>query len=195
MGSNLNKHESKYFNTARYMNEALMHLLETKEYAYITIKEVCEKAGVNRSTFYLHYESMDDLLIESMENMFKELKIKYSYDLEIDEKLKSGTLEDLMLYTPEYSKPYLSFIKENKKSFMVALQHQELFKVEDTFGKLYEDIFEPIMLKFEIPDEEKKYVIKYYISGIHAIIIEWIKGGCVEEIEFIANLIAKYVYK
>lgn len=38
MGSNLNKHESKYFNTARYMNEALMHLLETKEYAYITIK-------------------------------------------------------------------------------------------------------------------------------------------------------------
>ena len=95
---------------------------------------------------------MDDLLIESMENMFKELKNKYSYDLEIDEKLKSGTLEDLMLYTPEYSKPYLSFIKENKKSFMVALQHQELFKVEDTFGKLYEDIFEPIMLKFEIPD-------------------------------------------
>ena len=47
----------------------------------------------------------------------------------------------------------------------------------------------------EIPNEEKKYVIKYYMSGINAIIIEWIKGGCIEEIQFIANLIAKYVYK
>ena len=111
MGSNLNKHESKYFNTARCMNEALIHLLETKEYEYITIKEICEKAGVNRSTFYLHYVSMNDLLIESMENMFKELKCKYSNHFEIDEKLKSGSLEDLMLYTPEYSKPYLTFIK------------------------------------------------------------------------------------
>lgn len=45
MGSNLNKHESKYFNTARCMNEALIHLLETKEYEYITIKEICEKLG------------------------------------------------------------------------------------------------------------------------------------------------------
>ena len=195
MGSNLNKHESKYFNTARCMNEALIHLLETKEYEYITIKEICEKAGVNRSTFYLHYVSMNDLLIESMEDMFKELKCKYSNHFEIDEKLKSGSLEDLMLYTPEYSKPYLTFIKENKRSFMVALQHQELFKVDYTFGKLYEDIFEPIMLRFKIPNEEKKYVIKYYMSGIHAIIIEWIKGGCIEEIQFIANLIAKYVYK
>ena len=34
---------------------------------YITVKEVCKKAGVNRSTFYLHYESMDDLLRESVE--------------------------------------------------------------------------------------------------------------------------------
>ena len=66
MGSNLNKHESKYFNTARCMNEALIHLLETKEYEYITIKEICEKAGVNRSTFYLHYVSMNDLLNASI---------------------------------------------------------------------------------------------------------------------------------
>ncbi|MFR5892523.1 MAG: hypothetical protein ACLUG4_08820 [Bacilli bacterium] len=37
------------------------------------------------------------------------------------------------------------------------------------------DIFEPIMLRFKIPNE-KKYVIKYYMSGINAIIIEWIKN-------------------
>ena len=32
---------------------------------YITVKEICEKAGVNRSTFYLHYENTTDLLQET----------------------------------------------------------------------------------------------------------------------------------
>ena len=55
MSSNYNKHESKYFNTALLMHQALIILLETKDYNYITVKEICQKAGVNRSTFYLHY--------------------------------------------------------------------------------------------------------------------------------------------
>ncbi len=195
MGSNLNKHESKYFNTARYMNEALISLLETKEYEYITIKEICKKAGVNRSTFYLHYESMDDLLYESIENIFHSLQKRYSEDFKFEIVLNNASLEDLRLYTPKYSEPYLSFIKENKKAFMVAIRHQELFKVDYTFGKLYEAFFEPIMSLFNIPGNEKKYVINYYISGIHAIIIEWIKNDCKDDISFIASLIAKYVCK
>ena len=53
----MNKAESKYFNTALRMDEALISLLRVKDLEYITVKEICEKAGVNRSTFYLHYET------------------------------------------------------------------------------------------------------------------------------------------
>lgn len=63
----MNKSQSKYYNTARLMNEALIILLEKKDYEFITVKEICEKAGVNRSTFYLHYETMNDLLQETIE--------------------------------------------------------------------------------------------------------------------------------
>ena len=61
----MNKNESKYFNTAVKMDKALIELLEKKDFEYITIKEICEKAGVNRSTFYLHYENTVDLLREA----------------------------------------------------------------------------------------------------------------------------------
>ena len=44
----MNKNESKYFNTAIRMDEALIMLLEKKDFEYITVKEVCEVAGVNR---------------------------------------------------------------------------------------------------------------------------------------------------
>ena len=53
----MNKNESKYFNTAVRMDKALIELLEKKDFEYITIKEICQAAGVNRSTFYLHYEN------------------------------------------------------------------------------------------------------------------------------------------
>ena len=54
----MNKSESRYFITAVKMDEAFLKLLEKKDYAYITVKELCEMAGVNRSTFYLHYEKI-----------------------------------------------------------------------------------------------------------------------------------------
>ena len=65
----MNKSESKYFNTALHMNEALITLLEKKDLEYITVKEICQTAGVNRSTFYLHYESVSDLVNETVETI------------------------------------------------------------------------------------------------------------------------------
>ena len=62
----MKKNESKYFNTVRLMNQALLLLLEKKEFEFITIKEICQKAGVNRSTFYLHYENIMDLFDETV---------------------------------------------------------------------------------------------------------------------------------
>ena len=50
----MTRSESKYFATAAQMDEAFLALLEEKDFAYITVKEICEKAGVNRSTFYMH---------------------------------------------------------------------------------------------------------------------------------------------
>ena len=69
----MNKNESKYFCTATLFDEALINLLDKKDIEYITIKEICKKAGFNRSTFYLHYENIDDLLNECMEYINKKI--------------------------------------------------------------------------------------------------------------------------
>ena len=54
----MNRSESRYFATATRMDEAFLALLAKKDFEYITVKEICEVAGVNRSTFYPHYETM-----------------------------------------------------------------------------------------------------------------------------------------
>ena len=65
----MNKNESKYFNTAVKMDKALVTLLEKKDFEYITVKEICDTAGVNRSTFYLHYDNTVSTTLKG--NIFK----------------------------------------------------------------------------------------------------------------------------
>lgn len=43
----MNKSESKYFATAAKMDEAFLKVLEKKDFAYITVKEICAAAGGN----------------------------------------------------------------------------------------------------------------------------------------------------
>ena len=112
----MNKSESKYYNTACLMDEAFILLLDKKDYEYITVKEICEKAGVNRSTFYLHYETINDLLEESAEFLLRGFTEKMSgVSAGVIEKLRVCPIDDLYFMTPEYITPYLGFVKERRK--------------------------------------------------------------------------------
>ena len=167
----MNKSESKYFNTAIRMDEALIELLEKKEFEYITVKEICEKAGVNRSTFYLHYETIGDLLDECVAYKHDECTRRYAEHLTgIKERLQSENLEDLIFISPEYRKPYLEFVKDNKCLFKVVLSQPAVFNAEETFKKLFTEIFSPILDRFRLPEQDKSYIISFYIAGIMAVI-------------------------
>ena len=61
------------------MDEAFLALMAKKDFEYITVKEICEVAGVNRSTFYLHYETMSDLLSESVLSLIHILHAQVHY--------------------------------------------------------------------------------------------------------------------
>ena len=187
----LNKSESKYYNTACLMNEALILLLEKKEYSFITIKEICEKAGVNRSTFYLHYETMDDLLSETIEYIGKKIHKKFNNKVLDKRTIKNSKLEDLYLVTPEYLLPYLEFLRENKAIYKIAYSQPNVLKEQYIVSHLFKNIFEPILDRFLVPREEQKYMMSFYINGMSAVMIEWIKNDCKVEIQTILNILTK----
>ena len=187
----LNKSESKYYNTACLMNEALILLLEKKEYSFITIKEICEKAGVNRSTFYLHYETMDDLLSETIEYVGKKIHKKFNNKVLDKQTIKNSKLEDLFLVTPEYLLPYLEFLRENKAIYKIAYSQPNVLKEKNIVSHLFKNIFEPILDRFLVPREEQKYMMSFYLNGMSAVMIEWIKNDCKVEIQTILNILMK----
>lgn len=190
----MNKSESKYFNTALCMDEALIALLEMKDLEYITVKEICEKAGVNRSTFYLHYETIDDLVNEAMESVNKRF-LSYFTQITDDffDKVNGKELKDLVLITQDYLQPYLQFINDNKKVYRAAFRNPNDMQANVRYGNLKRTILEPILKKFGVPDTFRQYYIVYYIEGTIAIIKEWLKNDCSDPVETIATIIEECV--
>lgn len=190
----MNKNESKYFSTAVLFDEALIYLLEKKDIEYVTIKEICNKAGVNRSTFYLHYESINDLVEETM-NYINEKFIDYFNEnsKEFINKIKSSSLEDLKLVERKYLTPYLTFIKDNKRIFRAAFSNPNGMNTLDKYNHLKNYIFNPILERFNIPEKERNYLITFHINGIMAIIKEWINTDCKEQINDVEDVIIKCV--
>lgn len=188
----LNKSESKYFNTAIKMDEALLCLLERKDFEYITIKEICQKAQVNRSTFYLHYQNTSELLEETIEYINKKFLSFFAINEDdIAEKIQNGLIEDLIFVTSTYLTPYLTFIKEYQRIFKAAIKQPSVMCSEEIYKNMFCNIFNPIMERMGFPVSERTYIIAFYINGIVAIIQEWLKSNCQDSIDNITNIIIK----
>ena len=191
----MNKSESKYFNTAVRFDNALLSLLEKKPFEYITIREICETAEVNRSTFYLHYDNTSDLLNETIEHLFSRF---YSYfdglDVMTAMDVLNCDLKDLKFIDNRFLTPYLSFVKENRRVFSAVLTRPGEFDSKAVFQRMFDTIFAPILDRFHYPKEDQNFVMMFYLNGITAIVTEWIKQDCAKSIEEVSAIIHYCIY-
>lgn len=190
----LTRSESKYFATAEKMDEAFLRILEKKDFAYITVKELCEAAGVNRSTFYLHYETVGDLLAESVEYMNRRFLDYMAHDKEtFFTKLDSCPVEELYLLTPEYLTPYLNYIRDNRRLFLTATKNANLLGLDNAYEQMFRHIFTPVLERYGVPAEDRAYRMAFYIHGLMSIITRWLERDCKEPVEYMILLMQSCV--
>ena len=182
----MNRSESKFRNTAAKMENALVALLETKDFKDISIVDVCEKAGVNRSTFYSHYDNLYDLLKDTQESVIADFYKSFNMSLD----LSNMTANELIFITPQYLVPYLTFVKKNRRLYEVY-NNSNAFEVGEMDKRLIENIFIPVYAKNGVTDRRVvEYMSHYFISGVSAITMEWVKRGCADDILFICEVIS-----
>lgn len=181
----MNKSESKYFNTARRMDEALLSLLCEKNFEYVTIKEICAKANVNRSTFYLHYENIGDLLMETIQFVNEKFNSSYSRNFTIEGK----SLDELYFMTDKWIIPYLKFIRENKYIYEAIHENFIAFEAEKAFNNFFSNIFSPILSMYGVSEEKHDYIMTFYRQGMVSVIMKWVDNDCAESPEFIMEII------
>lgn len=191
----MNKSESKYFNTAIKMNDALVTLLARKPFEYITVSEICKEAGVNRSTFYLHYENTLDLLSETTKRMMDSFLSYFPVETErITTQFSNCELNELNYISSEYLHPYLSYIKGNRLVFSTAMAHSVSFGFDSIYRRMFQYIFDPILARFRYPEGDRQYVMMFYLNGIIAIVVQWLNEGCEKTEEEIARIIQECIF-
>ena len=190
----MNRSESKFHNTAVKLDKALIKLLDTKDFAEISIKDICEKAGVNRSTFYLHYQNTYELLKETQNYILKDFLD--TFDVKpIPKDLTNVPNEELNFISSKYLVPYLEFIKANKFLFKVYMQNLNNFDSDVPSEYFLNKVFIPILDKNGIKDKTvASYMMRFYLTGITAIVSEWVKRDCADDILFICEVINTCVH-
>lgn len=161
----------------KLMKDALISILAEKPIEKITVSEICEKAQINRTTFYKYYGSQYELLKDIENDLFSELEMLFrSSDIsEVDAIIK-----------------ILNYLQKEKEKCCVLMNSipfeiftQKLFSLPALQNIISKNIVG------KVPNREKKYISLFYCHGGYAIIRNWLDEGCRESPAEIAGILKK----
>ena len=157
---------------------ALMDLLKEKgSVAKISVRELCDRAELNRSTFYAHYQEPNDLLIEIETELLGAT----------EEHLKKiGAENDIGAH--KYILSILQYIRQNDKPFRALLIDSTDPEFRSRF--MQQSIIQFVdNLRIELPKELEQYIFSYILNGSTGIIIQWIRSDYAADENEIVNLL------
>ena len=67
------------------------------------------------------------------------------------------------------------------------------FDFNGIYERLFKYVFNPVLSRFDFPEKERHYVMRFYLSGIFAVIMQWVEENCEKSDEDIAEIITTCV--
>lgn len=98
----LKKENQRIALTKRLLQEGLLRLLEAKDLDKISVTELCKEAGINRATFYNHYDSPQGLLAELESSMAQDMEAMVRTPKTKEEMIRQ--METVCTYLKKHSK-------------------------------------------------------------------------------------------
>lgn len=150
--------------TKSMMKEALLELLEKKPLDKITVKDICESADVNRSTFYSYYESIEQLLLEIEDDVLNQLPMNPDSSEDYSNEHFLSALEE-----------FFDYVRDNERLFRILIVQRD----SSSFNhRLVNTIMEKYRSVLKIKDELiARYTYVYCVSGVIGMLKEWINGN------------------
>lgn len=182
---NSTKEDRRIRRTKNNLRNSLFSLLETKSINQITVTELTTLADVNRSTFYLYYNDVFDMMEKIQQEIyavFLETVVKFNSDFD--------NIESFVTYCSRF----LEFCRENYAVCRFITRN-------DCNNHLAEKI--KLAVRCVVPDsavvfpenDPRNYLTTFALSGILATILEWMNNGMKIPSEDMARFLSyTYVY-
>ena len=167
----------RYQFTEEMIEKAVLNLLRRKNYDSFTVKDVCAEAGINRSSFYAHYQDINDLMIKIEGKLTKKLHAIW--------KPNNGFYDELFFTS------FFVFVLENKIFYRAFLKGNSPSFVAPDMMKKQKAIFKELSIKngFNYSDSEIDYHLHYFGGGIKEVCQKWLLNDCNESPEQMAKVI------
>lgn len=151
----------KKTSSVKALENALVHLLVENPLSDITIQRLCNEAGINRSTFYLHFHDLKQLV------KYIESDIKESISVKLNG--QEGLAVQL--------NALMELVKEKKMFFKVFLDPKNNGEVK---RYLDEHVMKAIKIEYDLSanSSRNKYLEVFLISGLWYMTFEWIQSNC-----------------
>lgn len=152
--------------TKRMIQEALFRLLEKKTIDKIKINELCEESGINRATFYRHYETLQDILREIETDVIRAMP---------QPRQKPRNLDEARLYLEQVC----TYIYEHIDIMQVLIMNrtdEEMMQSMTVFYRDYLDIYLNT-LPIDSPSEDTiEIAITLLAGGCHYLMKKCVMG-------------------
>lgn len=172
--------------THQNIKNAFICLCQSKDAEKISIREICEKAGINRSSFYLHFEDIYALIDELLDDMICSIKVILAEGLKEGHKPLKEVFTDLIIYLRDNQSFLTSCFRGNR----IPTEKLDITK---------EEPFNNEMMKYgrELGYTEKEVRLHFvfFASGFTALIEEWFKNGCKESPEYLSDFLYNEYHK
>lgn len=163
------------------IERALLELYCRKELGEISVKELCSKASVARSTFYAYYNVIDDCMLSIENRLISEL-VRLNSEL-----MGTDTLEDL-----DFFRDAMEFVQDNSETFTVLLVKRPNFR----FIEKWKDGIKYHMydrMPHQSSEKNRELTLEMIASEAIAAYTFWLKKSYDIDFEFAKKLISRTI--
>ena len=171
--------------TINVLQESYVDLLQESPDGNVSVVALCERADVNRSTFYYYYADIEDLKDRTISFIFQQI-------FEVLHNVKKGTPMDAQ----RQIRSALNITLKNRKLCRQLLCNNRAELVakalEDNLTLFWDDI-----LTTSCSTEVAKLSYSYFCGGLARLWIRWIESdyaASVDEVAVLAEKIIEYYY-
>ena len=166
--------------TKRAIVDALKELTQTKTFDKISVKDISLQCGINRQTFYYHFE-----------DKFILLKWIYEHDL-FENYMKDVSFDNWTIRLEEL----LTAMTKEKAFYFNTINHTENY-IQEYLLVQTQDIFKQAINVIDesanagesktVSAEQRDFIARFFAYGSCGILIEWVSRGMIEEPGYITN--------
>lgn len=153
------------------LKDALILLMEEKEFKSITITEIVHLANLNRGTFYKHYPTQEELLNELIEDVLSDLVRSYRDPYITVKNFDVGNLSSSSVKIFDHVERYARF-------YTIIVKSNVLPGFQNRICQVLKELIQSDLIKLmPNPEIDCSLLSSYNAYALFGLIIEWVNGG------------------